>query len=435
MNFTKSQKLKPRVHQLIPGGAHTYSKGDDQWPEFMAPYIARGKGCHVWDIDGNEYIEYGMGLRSVTLGHAYPPVIEAVRTQLADGCNFVRPAALELACAEKFLEMISGADMVKFAKNGSDATTGAIKLARASTGRDMVAICGDHPFFSVDDWFIGSTLINAGIPKAIQDLTVKFSYNSIESVEALFEQYPEQIACLILEAERWLPPKDDFLTKLKACCHKYGAVLIFDEIVTGFRWHNGGAQAYHGVTPDLSCFGKALGNGFSISALAGKRELMELGGLEHHKERVFLLSTTYGAESHSLAATMATMDVYQKEPVIETLYRQGRRLRDAVNPMIEEYNLQGHFELYGKDCCLFFATRDQEKKPSQPYRTLFLQECVKKGLLAPSLIVSYSHTDRDIDTTAEIIYEALAVYKKAIDEGYEKYLEGKSVKPVYRKEN
>ncbi|RMG27019.1 MAG: aminotransferase class III-fold pyridoxal phosphate-dependent enzyme, partial [Bacteroidetes bacterium] len=220
LDFTRSNQLRAKFNALIPGGSHTYSKGDDQWPEFAAPYIARGKGCHVWDIDGNEFIEYGMGLRSVTLGHGYEPVVEAVKKQLPHGSNFVRPAAIELECAEQFLSMISGAEMVKFGKNGSDATTAAVKLARAYTGRDLIAICGDHPFFSIDDWFIGTTKINAGIPSAISDLTLKFSYNQIESVQALFEAHPGQIACVLLEAERWRPPTDQFLQQLKDLCHK-----------------------------------------------------------------------------------------------------------------------------------------------------------------------------------------------------------------------
>ena len=202
----------------------------------------RGKGCHVWDVDGNEYIEYGMGLRAVTLGHAYKPVNEAAYRQMQLGHNFIRPSPVEVECAEEFLSMIPGAEMVKFGKNGSDVTNAAVKLARAYTGRDLIAICGDHAFFSVDDWFIGTTAMSAGIPKAIQNLTVKFRYNDIKSVQALFDQYPNQIACVILEPEKDMPPVDKFLQKLKDLCEKHGAVFILDEMITGFRWHNGGGQ-------------------------------------------------------------------------------------------------------------------------------------------------------------------------------------------------
>ena len=435
MNFNKSKFLQKKSHALIPGGAHTYAKGDDQYPELSPGFLESGKGCHVWDLDGNEYIEYGMGLRSVTLGHAYEPVIEAASRQMQLGINFNRPSSIEVECAEKFLSLIEGADMVKFAKNGSDVTTAAVKLARAYTGRDMVAICVDHPFFSVDDWFIGTTDMSAGIPRAIKDLTVKFHYNDIEEVRALFKKYPDQIACLFMEVERLDAPKEDFLQRVKEICHTNGALLIFDEIITGFRWHLGGAQKYHNIVPDLSTFGKALGNGYSIASLCGKREIMELGGLYHDQEKVFLLSTTFGAETHSLAAALATMKVYETEPVIEHLYRQGVRLTKGIHQSVQEHHLEGHFGVLGKPCNLLYFTRDQSKQPSQPFRTLFLQEIIKRGIIAPSLVVSYSHTDHDIDCTLDAINEALYVYRKALDEGYEKYLVGPSVKPAVRKFN
>lgn len=435
MNFEKSKALQQKSHALIPGGAHTYAKGDDQYPELSPGFLERGKGCHVWDLDGNEFIEYGMGLRSVTLGHAYEPVVEAAYKQMKLGVNFNRPSSIEVECAEKLLGIIDGAEMVKFAKNGSDVTTAAVKLARAYTGRDMVAVCEDHPFFSVDDWFIGTTEMSAGIPTPFSDLTVKFHYNDLDSVRELFAKYPNRIACLFMEAERLDPPQDDFLNKLKNLCHANGALLIFDEIVTGFRWHLGGAQKYHGVVPDLSTFGKAMGNGFSIAALVGKREIMELGGLRHDKEKVFLLSTTYGAETHALAAAIATMQVYESEPVIEHLYRQGERLARGVTQSVQEHHLEGYFGTIGKPCSLFFYTRDLNHQPSQPMRTVFMQEIIRRGIVAPSFIVSYSHTDEDIDKTVDAVNEALYIYRKALDEGYEKYLVGAPVKPAVRKFN
>ena len=351
------------------------------------------------------------------------------------GINFTRPATNEVECAEKVLSLINGAEMVKFAKNGSDVTTAAIKLARAYTGRDMVAICAEHPFFSVDDWFIGKSAMSAGIPKVIQALTVKFHYNDLESIKALFDQYPGQIACLVMEVERLEPPAINFLQETQRLCREHGALLIFDEIITGFRWHLGGAQALYGVVPDLSAFGKAMGNGFAISALVGKKEIMELGGLLHDKERVFLLSTTYGAESHALAAAMETMKIYERENVIDHLYRQGDRLTEGINRIVDEYRLGDNFGVLGKPCNLIYFTRDQDMAPSQPLRTLFLQETIKRGLLMPSLVVSYSHTDEDIDRTIEAIGEALQIYRKALDEGVEKYLVGRPVKPVIRKFN
>jgi glutamate-1-semialdehyde 2,1-aminomutase len=435
MNFDKSKALQGKSHSLIPGGAHTYAKGDDQYPELAPGFIERGKGCHVWDLDGNEFIEYGMGLRSVTLGHAYEPVVEAAYQAMKAGINFNRPSSIEVECAEKLLSFIDGADMVKFAKNGSDVTTAAVKLARAYTGRDLVAICVDHPFYSVDDWFIGTTDMSAGIPQAVKDLTVKFHYNDIEEVKALFETYPNQIACLFMEVERLEPPKPGFLQEVKELCQAKGALLVFDEIVTGFRWDLGGAQKCHGVTPDLTCFGKAMGNGFSIAALVGKREIMELGGLHHNREKVFLLSTTYGAETHALAASLATMKIYETEPVIEHLYRQGERLMRGVNQSVQEHHLEEYFGLLGRPCALLYFTRDREKQPSQPLRTLFIQEIIRHGIIAPSLMTSYSHTDEDIDRTVYAINEALSVYRKALEDGYENYLVGQPVKPAVRKYN
>jgi glutamate-1-semialdehyde 2,1-aminomutase len=435
LEFTKSNILNKKFHAIIPGGSHTYAKGDDQWPELAHPYIVRGEGCHVWDVDGNEFIEYGMGVRSVTLGHAYQSVVNAAYMQMLKGNNFVRPATIELECAEKLLSMIQGAEMVKFGKNGSDATNGAIKLSRAYTGRDMIAICGNHPFFSVDDWFVGSTPMSGGIPKAIQNLTVKFKYNDIESVKALFEQYPQKIACVILDPEKEQEPQNNFLHELQKLCKEKGAVFILDEMITGFRWHNGGAQKFHNITPDLSTFGKGMSNGFSVSALVGKKEIMQLGGLDHEKERVFLMSGTHGAENHGLAASLETMKIYENEPVVESLWQKGDRLASKMRKSIDENKLGDYIPILGRPCCLVYGTRDQEKAPSQPFRTLLLQEVLKRGILAPSLVVSYSHSEADIDKTIEAFHEAFRIYRKALDEGIEKYLIGRAIKPVWRQFN
>jgi glutamate-1-semialdehyde 2,1-aminomutase len=427
------ERHRERARRVIPGGCHTYAKGDDQFPRQAPAFIARGEGCHVWDLDGRRYIEYGMGLRAVTLGHAFAPVVEAAARELPNGVNFSRPSPLEVECAELLQSLIPSAEMVKFCKDGSHAVDGAVRLARACTGRDLVAFCADHPFFSTSDWFIGATDMSAGIPEATRNLVVKFRYNDLAGLEALFAEHEGRIACVMMEAARTEEPAPGYLEGVKSLAHANGALLVFDEMITGFRWHLQGAQHVYGVSPDLCAFGKGMANGFSVSALAGRRELMERGGIDHDRERVFLLSTTHGAETHALAAAVATMRYYREHPVIETLYARGERLRRGMEAAIEANGLVGFVGLMSRDCNLIFFTRDAERRPSQPFRTLFMQELAKRGVLAPSFVVSYSHGEEDIDATVAAAAEALIVYRRALDEGVERLLEGPSVKPVSRR--
>lgn len=425
--------MHDRLRNLVPGGCHTYAKGDDQFPRSAPPFIARGLGCHSWDLDGNEYIEYGMGLRAVTLGHAFAPVVEAVRQSLGDGTNFARPSPIELECAEAFLQVVPTAEMVKFCKNGSDAVDAAVRLARAHTGRDLVAICSDHPFFSTSDWFIGTTPMNAGIPEATRRQVLKFVYGDVAELENLFTEYSGEIACVVMEAARTGEPPAGYLEAVQAMARRNGTVLVFDEMITGFRWHLHGAQHEYGVTPDLSTFGKAMANGFSVSALAGRREIMELGGTGHARERVFLLSTTHGAETHQLAAVLATIRFYESHPVVETLYANGARLRAGFERAVSANGLADHVELSSRDCNLMFVTRDAEKRASQAFRTLFMQEMIRRGVIAPSFVVSYSHRNQDIDRTIDAVSEALRVYRRALEDGIDRYLEGPPVQPVFRR--
>ena len=434
--FDRSNRLRRLAQRLIPGGSHTYAKGNDQYPILAPGFIERGLGSHVWDVDGNEFIEYGMGNRAVGLGHAHPQVMAAACKAMALGCNFTRPHRIEVECAEAFLGTISGAEMVKFCKNGSDATSAAVRLARAYTGRDMIGYCTDHPFFSTDDWFIGTTPMDAGVPAQVRQLSVGFRYGDLDGAARLFSQHPGRIAALILEPSRGDDPPAGYLHGLQLLCHANGALLILDEMITGFRWHEGGAQQLYGLEPDLSCFGKALANGFSVSALAGRHEFMRLGGLDHiERPRVFLLSTTHGAETHALAAAIASMKIYAEEPVIEHLYRQGRRLRTGIEAAARNLGVADHFKVLGRDCCLAYATLDLEGKPSQAFRTLFLQETIRHGALLPSLVVSYAHDDDDIDRTIEIVAAALKVYARALEDEVERYLVGRPSEVVYRRFN
>ncbi|MFF9850211.1 glutamate-1-semialdehyde 2,1-aminomutase [Streptomyces litmocidini] len=428
----RSRKANERLHALIPGGAHTYAKGDDQYPENLAPVISHGRGAHVWDVDGNRYVEYGSGLRSVSLGHAHPRVVEAVRREIDRGSNFVRPSILEAEAAERFLATVPTAEMVKFAKNGSDATTAAVRLARAVTGRTRVALCADHPFFSVDDWFIGTTPMSAGIPAT--DLTVTFPYGDLPATERLLSRHEGEIACLILEPAAHTEPPPGYLAGLRALADRHGCVLVFDEMITGFRWSEAGAQGLYGVVPDLSTFGKALGNGFAVSALAGRRDLMERGGLRHSDDRVFLLSTTHGAETHSLAAAMAVQTTYTEEGVTARLHALGERLAAGVRAAAAAMGVGDHVVVRGRASNLVFATLDGNGQPSQEYRTLFLRGLLAGGVLAPSFVVSSALDDADIDHTVDVVARTCAVYRKALDAGDPTpWLAGRPVKPVFRR--
>lgn len=430
-SFDRSNRMQSRLHDLVPGGAHTYARGSDQYPEHMSPILVRGAGCHVWDVDGNEYVEYGMGLRAVTLGHAYPPVTEAVRAAISHGINFSRPTVHELAAAEDFLRLVPGADMVKFAKNGSDVTTAAVRLARAATGRVTIAIC-EQPFFSTDDWFIGTTAMSAGIPHKASS-TAQFAYNDMSSLaEALAGN---DVACVVMEAATaTAEPLPGYLEEVRALCDRTGTLLVFDEMITGFRWSAGGAQAVYGVTPDLSCWGKAMGNGFPLSALAGKREFMELGGLRTDRDRVFLLSTTHGPETASLAAFRAVAEAYRGDEPVARMERAGRRLAEGVMAAAGETGLADHVQVVGRPSCLVYVTRDAALNPSQAYRTLFLQELLRRGVLGQSFVTSAAHSDRDVDYTVGAVRSALRVYRRAIEDGsVGNHLKGRPVAPAIRR--
>ena len=210
LNNKLNNEYGNKASSLIPGGAHTYSKGDDQFPLNAPRVIERGLGCELWDVDGNKFTDLAMSLGTVTLGHAYEPVLEAVRNEINKGVNFCRPSIIEGELAELLVDTIPSAEMVKLAKNGSDGVTAAVKLARACTGRKYVARCSADPFNAVHDWFIGSTLVNRGVPLETQKLTLSFNYNDIESCQKLFDEYPEEIACLLLEPVSFDAPANNF---------------------------------------------------------------------------------------------------------------------------------------------------------------------------------------------------------------------------------
>ena len=432
IGFERSTELQARLHELVPGGAHTFAKGSDQYPENMAPVLVRGSGARVWDVDGNEFVEYGMGMRAVTLGHGYGPVVEAVRAAIGDGVSFTRPTELELAAAEDFLQLVPGAGMVKFCKNASDATSTALRLARAATGREVVAMCHDQPYFASQDWFVGTLPINTGVPAAVRSLVRGFGYNDLESLRAVLSAEP--VAAVILEAASALAePAPGFLEGVRALCDQHGTVLIFDETITGFRWAAGGAQSVYGVTPDLSTWGKAMGNGFSVAALAGRRELMELGGLRTDRPRVFLLSSTHGAETTGLAAFRAVVKAYRETDPVATMERQGRLLAEGVNAAAAEAGIEEYLSVLGRPSCQIFRTTDATGAPSQAMRTLFLQEILRRGVLGQSYVISAAHTDADVEQTVEAAREATVAYRKALETGRpEELFSGRPVAPSHR---
>jgi glutamate-1-semialdehyde 2,1-aminomutase len=297
-----------------------------------------------------------------------------------------------------------------------------------------VALCADQPCVAVDDWFIGTTPMSAGIPAATNELTVSFPYGDLAATEELLTRYQDEVACLILEPATVAEPPPGYLEGLRALADRHGCVLIFDEMITGFRWSEAGAQGLYGVVPDLSTFGKALGNGFAVSALAGRRELMERGGLRHSGERVFLLSTTHGAETHSLAAAMAVLTTYVEEGVTARLHALGERLAAGVRDAAAAMGVGDHIVVRGRASNLVFATLDEEGQPSQQYRTLFLRRLLAGGVLAPSFVVSSALSDADIDHTVEVVAQACGVYRKALDAADPTpWLAGRPVKPVFRR--
>lgn len=435
-HFEKTEIYSQRANLRIPGGAHTYSKGDDQFPSNAPKMIERGLGCKIWDADGNEFTDLAMSLGTAVLGHAYEPVLEAVRGELNKGVNFCKPSIIEGELAELVCDIIPSAEMVKFGKHGSDAVTGAIKLARAYTGRKYIARCSEDAFNAIHDWFIGSTVVNRGVPEEVQKLTLKFNYNDIKSCERLFEEFPNQIACFNLEPLSFILPENGFLENLKALCEKNGALLIFDEVVSGFRFSLGGAQQMVGVTPHLSAFGKAMANGFSVSALVGQREFMRLGGITHDQERVFLLSTTHGGETHALAASIACINEIKKLNAIKHFWEVGRSLKDKIRAAAIEVGAEKFVNISGYDVKPAFSFNDEYGEISMIARTLFLQETAARGLMMPYVVPSLAHTIDDIDFAVECVKDALVVMKSAADSsGMASAIRGEIVKPVFRKFN
>ncbi len=435
MVMNKNEEYAKKAHWLIPAGAHTYSRTDEVFPANAPRVIEKSKGVYTWDVDGNKYIDYGMACRSVTVGYNFDRISQAAIAQIYNGNTATKASKIEIEAAEEMCKLFPWVDMVKFAKNGSTVTTAATKLARAYTGRKYIARCREHSFFSYDDWFIGDTLMDAGIPQEIKELTLQFSFNDINSVKKLFEQYKGEIAALIMEPSDSEEPKDNFLQEVRKLCTEYGVVYILDEMITGFRWDLQGACKYYGVEPDLVTFGKGMANGFSVAALGGKREIMDMGGLTPGKERVFLISTTHGAEMSSLGALVETIQVYKDLKVTDRIWKMGTELVNGINEIAKEYSLQDYFYITGAACSPNFVVCDGNKEVSLAHRTVFCQEMIKNGILMPYIAVAYEHKQGEIDATLEAVRKAMKVYAEALNGDVNKYLLGNVIKPVFRKYN
>jgi len=378
----------------------------------------------VWDADGNEYIDYPMALGPIILGYNYPAVSEAVIRQIQDGTTFSLPHPLEVQVAETLVEIVPCAEMVRFGKNGSDATSGAVRLARAYTGRDIIACCGYHGW---QDWYIGTTTRNKGVPEAVQKLTIPFEYNNVESLKRIFAEHHGRVAAVIMEPFGFVEPQDGFLGKVRDLAHREGALLIFDEIITGFRIALGGAQDYFGVIPDLACFGKAMANGYPIAAVVGSREFMQLF------DEVFF-SFTFGGETVSLAAALATINEIREKNIINHLWGQGQKLKDGYNILAREFRVDRYTECIGLSPRTLITFKDEKGAECIVLKSLFQQECLKRGLLfSGGHNLCYSHSNADIDHTLRVYRTAMEILAEAIKSGDAALrLEGEPVEPVFR---
>jgi glutamate-1-semialdehyde 2,1-aminomutase len=395
--YQNSVDFLKRAEATIPLGSQTFSKSRTQYPVGVSPlFIDRAKGSYVWDLDGNRYIDLVNSLAAITLGYNNKYVNRAVSRQLKKGTLFSLPGVLETEVAEQIVELVPSAEMVRFAKNGTDATSAAIRLARAYTGRDHVIFCGYHGW---QDWFVGATTKNKGVPSAVSMLTHKFNYNDLESLTNLFSAFPNQIAAVILEPMNSTYPAHGFLEGVRDLTQKNGSILIFDEVVTGFRFDIGGAQKLFNVIPDLTALGKGIANGHPLSAVVGKREIM------NEMENIFF-SGTFGGELLSLASAKATIELYKKIDVCAELNFIGSTLATGLKQIITDLEMENVLEISGHPTWLFLLWKSAYGQPVENIKAFFLQEMFKSGVLILSTHnVSLSLKEKDIDKVL-VAYEA-----------------------------
>lgn len=420
-----SRRLLNRALKTIPLGSQTFSKSHLQFPPEIAPqFIERGHGATVWDADGKPYTDFVNGLLSVMLGYQDQDVNAAIQSQLQNGIIFSMPHRLEMEVAEKLVDMIPCAQMVRFGKNGSDATAGAIRLARAYTGRDHVAVCGYHGW---QDWYIGSTARNAGVPAGVSALTRSFTYNDLASLERVFADAPGKLAAVILEPMNVAYPAPGFLEGVRALCDQHGTVMVFDETITGFRFHTGGAQALFSVTPDLATFGKGLANGMPLAAVVGKKDLMMV------MEDIFF-SFTMGGETLSLAAANAVLTKLQREPVVETIAHTGAAIMDGITAQIKQLGNPSWLSLAGHPSWSFTMIADSETATSWELKTLYIQEMIARGILTlGTQNISYAHGDDDVAAFLSAFNEVSEILDDAVKaDDVQSRLRCKALEPVFK---
>lgn len=423
--ITQSQALYQRALPLMTPVTQTLAKGPGQYVNGVAPkYIRRGKGSHVWDVDGNEYIDYNMAIGPVSLGYGYEKVNEAIVAQLKDGITFSMMSPLEVELAELIHQVIPNAEAIRISKTGADVTSAAVRVARAYTGRKKVLCCGYHGWH---DWYISVTPRNSGIPEEVAELTATFDYNNIQSVKDALD---EDTACVILEPFVFEAPSGNFLHELKAACEANGTLLIFDEMWTGFRIALGGAQEYFGVDADLACFSKAVANGMPISLLTGRKEIMEL-----FNEEVFFF-TTFGGEALSLAAAIATIHELRDKHVPSQLAEKGKLLKDGYNQISQGLGIDHYTRCTGFDCRSLISFDASAGNPLE-IKSLVQRELFRRGILWSGFHnMSYSHTDEDIAYTLNAYREVLAILKESVEQNtVASRLRGKPVESVFRKVN
>jgi len=425
-SFPCSEALLEQALSAIPLGSQTFSKSLTQLPRGVSPlFVDRAEGARFWDVDGHPYIDLTNGLACVTLGYRYTTVDSAVRAQLERGVSFSLPHSLELRVAERIIAMVPCAEMVRFAKNGTDATSGAIRLARYCTGRERVAICGYHGW---QDWSIGTTSRHGGIPQAVRDLSHSFPYNNLEALAAVLDSHPGEFAAVILEPMNVAWPQPGYLEGVQALAREHGAVLVFDETITGFRFSNGGAQELFGVTPDLATFGKGLANGFPLSALTGRRVLME-------RISEIFFSGTFGGETLSLAAAEAVLDTLAQQPITQLLSDRGQQLADRVETVIAHQGLAEVFGLSGHPSWKIWSIRSHANASDWDIRTLLLQELYARGIFTiGSHNISSAHDQACLDAVVAAYGEVLPLLAQALASpgGVRRLLRCEPLAPLFR---